>query len=789
MQSSPQPVLRDLVLVGGGHSHVGVLRMFAMKPEPGVRITVICTDIDTPYSGMLPGYISGHYTFDEVHIDLGRLCAFAGARLVHDAVVGIDRKTQHVICQNRPAVPYDLLSINIGSTPQMRQVDGAQTLAVPVKPIAQFNQRWLALLDKARQWPAHRGPMTIAVVGAGAGGVELVLSMQYRLRHELKALGRNPEDLKFVLLTSGENILPTHNPGVRARFAKVLQERNVAVHTQAEVVQVSPGCLHTRDGRTFDADETMWVTQAGGPEWLQSTGLALDKNGFILVHPQLQTLNDPLVFAAGDIASFVERPLEKAGVFAVRMAKPLAENLRRSLRGLPLRAYDPQRQWLALISTGNRYAVASRGGWDFAGDWVWRWKDRIDREFMRRFTEFPDMRAQTHGPIQAMDHLREATRTMGQLLQNILSQGKTRASPLNLSAEESLQAISAIAMRCGGCGAKVGANVLSRALGQLEPVDRSDVLIGLHSPDDAAVVRVPPGMAMVHTVDFFRAFIDDPYLFGKVAANHALGDIFAMGAEPQTATAVVTVPPGLERKVEDLLKQMMGGAIEVLNAAGCALVGGHTGEGAELALGFAINGLIDEKMSGVMRKGGMQAGDVLLLTKPMGTGTLFAAHARYAAKGRWIAAALQSMVQSNQAGAQILRSHGATACTDLTGFGLLGHLVEMTRPSGVDAELQLSQLPLLDGAVDCVKAGIVSSLQPANVRLRRALRNAEDFVQDPRYPLLFDPQTAGGLLASVPAAQAAACVQALKAAGYPHTAVIGRITAQADALEPVVLKT
>jgi selenide,water dikinase len=168
---------------------------------------------------------------------------------------------------------------------------------------------------------------------------------------------------------------------------------------------------------------------------------------------------------------------------------------------------------------------------------------------------------------------------------------------------------------------------------------------------------------------------------------------------------------------------------------------------------------------------------------------LFAAHARAAAKGRWIAAALSSMVQPNQAGAQILRSHGATACTDLTGFGLLGHLVEMTRPSGVDAELQLSQLPLLDGAVECIKAGIVSSLQPANVRLRRALRNAEDFMQDPRYPLLFDPQTAGGLLASVPAAQAAACVQALKDAGYAHAAIIGRITAQADALEPVVLKT
>ena len=784
MQSSHQPVLRDLVLVGGGHSHVGVLRMFAMKPEPGVRITVICTDIDTPYSGMLPGYISGHYSFDEVHIDLGRLCAFAGARLYHDAVVGIDRKNQKVICQNRPPVAYDLLSINIGSTPQVQHIEGAPTLAVPVKPIAQFNQRWLALLDKARQWPSHRGRMTIAVVGGGAGGVELLLSMQYRLRHELKALGRSPEDLKFVLLTSGDTILPTHNPGVRARFVKVLQERNVEVHTHAEVVQVSPGCLHTRDGRTFDADETMWVTQAGGPAWLQSTGLALDDKGFILVHPQLQCLNDPLVFAAGDIASLVERPLEKAGVFAVRMAKPLAENLRRSLRGQKLLAYHPQRHWLALISTGNRYAVGSRGPWGFGGDWVWRWKDRIDRQFMRRFTELPDMATQAPGT-----NLQTAMRSMGQLLKDIQAQGKAPTTRLSLTSEESLQAISAIAMRCGGCGAKVGANILSRALGSLQPVERPDVLIGLHSPDDAAVVRVPPGMAVVQTVDFFRAFIDDPYLFGKVAANHALGDIFAMGGEPQTATAVVTVPPGLESKVEDLLTQMMGGAIEVLNAAGCALVGGHTGEGAELALGFAINGLIDEKMDSVMRKGGMQPGDVLLLTKPMGTGTLFAAHARHAAKGRWIAAALQSMVQSNQQGAAILRTHGATACTDLTGFGLLGHLVEMTRPSGVDAELNMSTLPLLDGAVDCVKAGIVSSLQPANVRLRRALRNADEFVSDPRYPLLFDPQTAGGLLASVPAAQAAACVQALTAAGYAHTAIIGRITAQGEAIEPVLLKT
>lgn len=763
MHVSEQPALRDLVLVGGGHSHVGVLRTLAMRPEPGVRITVIGTDIDTPYSGMLPGYIAGHYSFDDVHIDLGKLCAFAGARFYHDAVIGIDRERRLVLCRHRPPVPYDVLSINVGSTPQVQQVDGALALAVPVKPIARFNQRWLALLDKARQWPVQRGPMTVAVVGGGAGGVELVLSVQYRLRQELKALGRNPEALRCVLLTSGDSILPTHNAWVRRRFERVLQQRHVQLHTRAEVVKVSPGCLHTRDGRTFDADDTLWVTQAGGPAWLRDTGLTLNEAGFVRVSDTLQTLNDPLIFAAGDIADFTDRPLEKAGVFAVRMGKPLTENLRRSLRGEPLKAYRPQRHWLALISTGDQHAVASRGPLGFAGDWVWRWKDHIDRTFMRRFTELPAMAS---GPAPA------APATPG----------------LALSAEESLQAISALAMRCGGCGAKVGATVLSRALAELKPVARADVLIGLDASDDAAVVRVPPGKAMVHTVDFFRAFIDDPYVFGQVAANHALGDVFAMGGEPQSATAVVTVPPGLESKTEDLLRQMMGGAMEVLNAAGCALVGGHTGEGKELALGFAVNGLIDDDMGGLMRKGGMRPGDVLLLTKPIGTGTLMAAHARHAAKGRWVQAALRSMVLSNQVGARLLREHGATACTDLTGFGLLGHLIEMTQPSGVDAELDLGALPLLDGALACVQAGIVSSLQPANVRLRRGLRNGADFVSDPRYALLFDPQTAGGLLASVPAERATACVEALQAAGYARTAVIGRITASGEALEPVLLR-
>jgi selenide, water dikinase len=760
MQTSDQPVLRDIVLIGGGHSHVGVLKSFGMKPIPGVRLTLICTDLHTPYSGMLPGYVAGHYGYDEVHIDLLRLAQFAGARVYRDEVIGIDRANQKVLCKSRPPVPYDQLSINIGSTPQLQNVPGAAEHAVAVKPIRNFNDRWLALLDRVRN---HSGKTTIAVVGAGAGGVELLLAMQWRLRSELARLNRNPDELQFNLLTSTATILPTHNAGVRKRFETVLISRGVTVHTKAEVNQVSSGSLRTSSGLTLDADEIIWVTRAGGAAWLKQTGLQLDAEGFVQVKDTLQTLTDPLIYAAGDIASMVNFRLEKAGVFAVRMGKPLTENLRRAVGGTPLENYSPQTSWLALISTGDKYAVASRGWLGFAGSWVWQWKDWIDQRFMRKFSEFPEMDVNASPPAS-----------------NALANVK-------LSSEESLQAISAIAMRCGGCGAKVGATILQRALGNLHPLQRDDVLIGLKDPDDAAVVRVPPGMAMVHSVDFFRAFVDDPYIFGKIAANHSLGDIWAMGGQAQTATAVCTVPPGMDAKVEDVLFQMMTGALEVLNEADCSLVGGHTGEGKELALGFAINGLIEDKPDVIMRKGGMKAGDVLILTKPIGTGTLFAAKDRLFAKGRWIDAALTSMVISNRTGAKVLREHGATACTDLTGFGLLGHLVEMTRPSEVDAEIHMHALPLLDGAQECIEAGITSSLQSANVRLRRALRNQEQFVNNPRYPLIFDPQTAGGLLASVPADRVDACIAALQAAGYPHTCKIGRILPQGDALEPIVL--
>ena len=753
MKASTDPVVKDLILIGGGHSHAAVLKMFGMKPIPGVRVTLIARDVQTPYSGMLPGYVAGHYDYDQAHIDLRPLTRFASARLFHDSASAIDTQNKQIICENRPPVSYDLLSINIGSQPEITSAPGAAEFTTPVKPINRFVERWCRLMQRVLE---QQGPHRIAVVGAGAAGVEILLAIQFRLRQLLDQQQRNNEQIEFHLVSKSRQIMPSFPHAVAQKFERILAEREVHVHRGAEATMARANGLTLSDGSWLELDEVLWVTGASAPAWLKKSGLDVDQHGFIQANDYLQSTSHSDIFAAGDIVNVVNHPRPKAGVFAVRQGKPLAGNLRRALLNLPLKSFRPQKSVLAIVSSGDKYAIANKSIFSLGGTIIWTWKDWIDRRWMARYSDLPDMQ-QRH---------------------------QTDIDP-GLTDNNTLKDISAIAMRCGGCGAKVGVNVLNRAIAGLKPAPRNDILVGLHEPDDAAVVEVAAGKVMVHTVDYFRSFIDDPYIFGQIAANHSLSDIFAMGAEPQSALAIATVPFGIEAKVEDTLRQLMAGAMLILNDANAALVGGHTSEGAELALGFAVNGLADRAK--ILRKAGMQNGDVLILTKALGTGTLFAADMRQKAKGRWIDEAIASMTQSNRIASQILFAHGATACTDVTGFGLLGHLLEMIKPSGVDVEIDLQALPLIDGALDTAQMGILSSLQPANVRLRRAIRNMQAASASPRYPLLFDPQTSGGLLASIPAANADACLKALVQSGYSRSAIVGHVLAESGHLEPVTL--
>jgi selenide,water dikinase len=624
---------------------------------------------------------------------------------------------------------------------------------VPVKPIDRLLDRWSALTTRLCE---SNTTTRVAVVGGGAGGVELLLAVQHSMRTRLAKEGRVDGHLEYHLFTEGD-LLPTHNRSVRRRFERILAERRVNVHRGNAVVSVAAGVLQTADGGVHPIHETLWTTQAAAAPWLAQSGLDVDDEGFVRVSSTLQSTSHGDVFAAGDIAAMVDHPRPKSGVFAVRQGAPLARNLRRALLGEPLEPYRPQRRFLSLISTGDQYAVASRGPIAFEGAWVWRWKDRIDRRFMRLYNVLPEMPLPAPPPV-----------------------------PAGLADQKAIATLKETAMRCGGCGAKVGASVLTRVLQRVGQSDCADALVGLDAPDDGAVMKAGDREATVHTVDFFRSIIDDPYTFGQIAANHSLSDVYAMGGEPTSALAIVTVPPGPEAKVEETLAHLMAGAIALLRDAGVALVGGHTSEGAELGLGFSVNGRIDPTR--VLRKSGLHPGDRLILTKPLGTGTLFAADMRHQAKGRWIVAAVESMVRSNRQAACCFQRHGATACTDVTGFGLAGHLVEMLRASAVNAEIDFDAVPTLDGAEQTVARGILSSLQPQNVRLRRAIAVEPNVAEHPRFALLFDPQTSGGLLAGVPASAAEACVGELRSLGDHTSAIIGTITAQADRPEMISIR-
>jgi selenide,water dikinase len=754
MQNSGSSVVKDLILVGGGHAHVSVLRKFGMQPIPGLRITLITRDIHTPYSGMLPGYIAGHYDYDECHIDLGPLAHFANARLYHDEVTRLDLDKKLVYVEDRPPVPYDLLSINSGSRPRVMDVPGADEFALVAKPIDVFLQRWEKL---QRQVEESVGEFKIVIVGGGAGGVELALSAQIRLQTLLLSKQDDPSRLKFSLLTQGSGILSTHNLGVQERFTKVLAQRNIEVLLNHSVTEITREYVSVDGNNKISADACIFVTNASAPEWPKQSGLNVDSEGFVSVNHFLQSTSHAEIFAVGDVASLPD-PRPKSGVFAVRQGSVLTKNLIAAATNKTLSKYRAQKNFLGLISTGNKYAVASRGSWSWQGEWLWKAKDWIDRQFMQKFNVLPEMDNQNTPQFAA-----------------------------GLADANAIKELSTLAMRCGGCGAKVGSGILSRVLQRLPAHQRDDVLIGRDSPDDSAMLAVPAGKVMVQSIDYFRAFIDDAYLFGAIAANHALGDLYAMGAEPQSVLALATVPYGREKVVEETLYELLAGALRTLEPTGAVLVGGHSAEGAELAFGLTVNGLVDPNK--VWRKQGLKVGDKLILTKPIGTGTLFAADMRRKAKGRWVDSAINTMLLSNQHAAHCFQKFNATSCTDVTGFGLVGHLVEMTRASKVDAEIHMDAVPILEGARQTVAAGILSSLQPQNLRLRRAIENVEVASKHPDYPLLFDPQTAGGLLAGVPADNAQQCVEELKKVGYYNACVIGEIKHSNDTHAPITIIT
>ena len=725
---------KELVLIGGGHTHALFLSMWAEMPIPGVRITLISPDVMTPYSGMLPGLIAGHFQFEETHIDLARLCQFAGARFIRTFATLIEPSKNIIHLQGRPHLHYDLLSINCGTTPNL-DVPGAREFAIGVKPISNLYKKWQSLVDKLAQ---HKDQaINLTVVGGGVAGVEFSQALQHRLQN-------NPNEISITILQKGQGLPESFPAPTQAAIQRRLNLHNIEVLDFFKVIKIEKTDqerlrLYAEAGQTHTSDHIFWCTHATGSSWLRQSNLPLSEDGFLTTNDYLQVEKHTNIFATGDCAIQLNHPRPRAGVFAVRQAHTLNINLRARLLDKPLRPHTPQKYFLSLITGGDQWAVAVRGRWPLPNllpAAIWNWKRNIDQAFMKKLS--PTM-------LPQMPQQEVAT--------NIKPESHRNHD-----------------MRCGGCGAKVGQQVLNQVIDSLQASHRDGIKTGLDQKDDAASFTIPAGVELVQSVDVLKQLVSDPFLQGQIAAEHALSDLFAMHSTPHSAQAIVTLPIGSEIAALNDLRQLMAGALKVLNRHNCTLIGGHTSEGPELSIGFCVNGLNDKQR---FEDKTPEAGDTLILTKPLGTGVLFAAHSQLGIGGAPIETAISAMLQSNREAAEIFRQHQALELTDVTGFGLAGHLLQLLGSSS--ASVCLSALPTLPGTDVCFKKGFTSSLHTANLNVSEQLAISETSIAHRNYPALFDPQTSGGLVAIVRKEKSGECVSQLQQAGYKQAAIIGQI--------------
>jgi selenide,water dikinase len=693
---------RHLVLIGGGHAHVQVLRALAMRPVPRTRVTLVVDRPVAMYSGMVPALLAGEIPRHDVEIDVRPLARRAGVDVIVAAATRVDPGDGRVELDGRPPLRFDLASLDVGSTVVGHDRADVGAHALPTRPIVDLVERWeatLAALPRGRR-------LSVVVVGGGAAGVEVCATVEARLRKE----GWEVE----ATLVGARGPTP-ERPAVARVIRRAFAGRGLRILEGRTVAEVRADTVVLDDGSALPASLVLWVTGAAPSPLLAASPLPLDDRGFVWVRDTLQVRGHDHLLAAGDCAVLETAPwVPRAGVYAVRAGPVLVENLAALCGGGALRSWRPQRDFLALLNLGDGTAIASRGPFALRGAWAWRWKDRIDRQFMERFQRLlPD------------DSLRPGHDTMDD------------DAP------------------CGGCAGKVGPEALGRVLGAVMAPDDADVVLGVGAREDVASVRLG-GAEVVASVDGFRAFCGDDWLVGHVAARNATSDLHAKGVRPRFALVWVTVPEG---GAEDRLGQVMAGVRAALDDEGVVVVGGQSGLGPEVTVGLTVLG------SGPVRWGqtGARPGDALILTRALGTGALWRADMLGLCRGAWMESAIVGQRRGNATAAAVLAGFEVVACTDVTGFGLAGHLAGLMEASGCAAVVRAAELPLLPGVAGLLARGMRSTAHAANsARVGVSVAPGADPIG---VAAAYDPQTGGGLLVVVRPEVAGAVVAALRAAG------------------------
>lgn len=727
-----------LVLIGGGHAQIQVLKSFAMKPVKGLAITLITDVLNAPYSGMLPGFVEGVWHADDIHIDLTRLASFAGASLIHAPVSAIDPKARLVHFKDRPPLGYDLLSLNCGAVPDLDKIKGADSHSIAVKPIAHFLAQ---LPDKTDE------NNVINIIGAGVAGLELAFAFSKRYESQ---------NIDINVFSRAESILPSMPKKAGRLIARLAKDKGITIYDSTAISAMDAGHITSTDGRKFVSGLNFVVTGVKAGPFIASLDATLDKDGFVSVSDTLQSTYFPEIFAAGDVASLADHPREKAGVFAVRAGAILAENLRRMIYQQPLKKWRPQKRYLALIGTADGKAVAIRNGLVAHSKLFWRLKVRIDTAFMDKFNHLPEMsiKAPLALPFYEMRY-------------------STTSDPIFAE------------MRCTGCAAKASATLLERAMSRAQIAAKalgvdSSLLADNNALCDDAGLTAAITADLRHSFDSLTQMVPDPFIFAQIAVNHALSDLYVAGAKPLYAQAHINLEEASEPYQQEIATQLLTGALVGLGAAQARLIGGHTSQSRAASLGFAVTGaqthfLADYEPSRTY---------VLVMTKQLGIGIALAASMRQKAGSALHQEVIDAMLLSNQQATDQLFAHGAIAMTDITGFGLARHTHNLISrlPDALGVRISLSDLPVFDGLEALVKSGIRSSLFEKN-KQAGGVSPTPSADQDWRLNLLFDPQTSGGVLALLPAASADQAIAALtQAQPAAHPAIIGTLTADATGI-------
>lgn len=678
-------VKKDLILIGAGHSHIEVIKYLGKRKLNGLRITLIAKDAYATYSGMVPGYIEGEYTWSQINIDIVKLALKNNVRVIIDEAVKISGKNKIVYLKNHPFIEYDFLSINTGIESSKNNIEGAKEFAYCLKPISEIKSAIKSII-KAKE-------PKIVIVGAGAAGVEVSLALSKRFQKlKLKK--------KIILVSNNQTILKNYPDTVKKKLEKEIKKKNIMTLYTSRVTKVFQSSLEINNNEKIQDCCTLLATNGVASNIIKISDLSLSKNGFIHVNNTLQTDNFKNVFACGDIVDIENYNLAKAGVFAVRQANVLKKNLENYFFKKKLISYYPQKSYLSLIGITDNKALLHKNFITLKGKVFWHLKKYIDKKFIQKYSFKANL-------DKNFDY-------------------KHNKAINNLEPNEHM-------MQCEGCGSKVPHKVLKQ-------VFTKNVNLGSL---DANFIK--GNKNLVHTVDIITSIIDDLYLLGRIAAKHSLNDLFAAKAQPVSTQMIISLPKSLNIIQKRDITQITQGANSIFEEVVCPISGGHTysNENEKSSVGFSLIGkIITKKNTNTSNKKSK-----IFMTGKVGTALVMAALKKSIIEGKYYIELVEEMTKSNRDTFNLIRKHNILDVTDISGFGLAVHLKNLLirNKHYRGADVFLDKICMLEGAKAALKKNVISSLTYSN---KDSIKNSLVLKCKHRkyINILYDPQTAGGFL-------------------------------------------